>query len=338
MEYRREIDGLRAVAVLPVILFHAGFSWFAGGYVGVDIFFVISGYLITTIIINDIENGRFSIAKFYERRARRILPALFFVLICCIPFAWMWMVPSQFKDFSQALVAITFFSSNILFWRKEDYFAPAAEENPLLHTWSLGVEEQFYIFFPILLIMLWRFGRQPVFYVVCLLSLISFLLSEWGWRNNPEANFYLLPTRAWELGIGAICAFILNGRPVKSNQFLSLTGLVLIIYSIFAFDESLPFPSAYALLPVLGAALIIIYGSSSTFTAKILSMKWLVGIGLVSFSAYLWHQPLLAFARIRSLTDPSAVLLFGLCVASVILAFLVGNLLSSRLGVGLKVY
>lgn len=169
--------------------------------------------------------------------------------------------------------------------------------------------------------MLWRFGRQPVFYVVCLLSLISFLLSEWGWRNNPEANFYLLPTRAWELGIGAICAFILNGRPVKSNQFLSLTGLVLIIYSIFAFDESLPFPSAYALLPVLGAALIIIYGSSSTFTAKILSMKWLVGIGLVSFSAYLWHQPLLAFARIRSLTDPSAVLLFGLCVASVILAF-----------------
>lgn len=321
MEYRREIDGLRAVAVLPVILFHAGFSWFAGGYVGVDIFFVISGYLITTIIINDIENRRFSIAKFYERRARRILPALFFVLLCCIPFAWMWMVPSQFKDFSQALVAIAFFSSNILFWRNEDYFAPSAEENPLLHTWSLGVEEQFYIFFPLLLLMLWRFGRQPVFYVVCLMSLVSFLLSEWGWRNNPEANFYLLPTRAWELGVGAICAFILHGRPAKSNQFLSLAGLLLVLYSIFAFDETIPFPSAYALVPVVGTALIIIYGSSSTLAAKILSLKWLVGIGLVSFSAYLWHQPLLAFARIRSLTEPSLVLMFALSVASVVLAF-----------------
>ena len=143
MQYRPEIDGLRAVAVLPVILFHAGFELFSGGYVGVDVFFVISGYLITTILINDLERGRFSLRRFYERRARRILPALFFVMLCCLPFAWMWMLPAQFKDFSHALIAVGLFGSNILFWRKSGYFAPAAEENPLRHTWSLAVEEQF---------------------------------------------------------------------------------------------------------------------------------------------------------------------------------------------------
>ena len=163
MNYRREIDGLRAVAVIPVILFHAGFTFFSGGYVGVDIFFVISGYLITSIIIHELEQGKFSILRFYERRARRILPALFFVILCCIPFAWEWMIPAQFKSFSQSIISTTLFSNNILLWLKTGYFSPAAETYPLLHTWSLAVEEQYYIIFPIFLFAFWRFGRVQQF-------------------------------------------------------------------------------------------------------------------------------------------------------------------------------
>ena len=151
MKYRPEIDGLRALAVVPVILFHAGFELFSGGFVGVDVFFVISGYLITTILIEDLENQRFSLVSFYERRARRILPALFFVMFVCIPFAWMWMLPSQMKDFSQSLVAVSLFASNVVFWRESGYFDAAAEEKPLLHTWSLAVEEQYSVIFPIFL-------------------------------------------------------------------------------------------------------------------------------------------------------------------------------------------
>lgn len=320
MKYRSEIDGLRSIAVLPVIFFHAGFSLFSGGYVGVDVFFVISGYLITTILIDQISTGKFSIVDFYERRARRILPALFFVMLFTIPFAWLWMVPQQFKDFSQALVAISFFASNILFWRKEDYFAPAAEENPMLHTWSLAVEEQFYIFFPILLLIIWRFGKNPVFYTVLILSFISLLLAEYGWRNHPAANFYLLPTRAWELGVGAVCAFLLHGKTAKPNQLLSGFGLLMIAYSIFAFDETVPFPSVYALVPVVGTALIILFGSKGTLIEKLLSIKVLVGVGLVSFSAYLWHQPLFALARIRGLDIDSATLMLSLSAVSILLA------------------
>ena len=150
MKYRPEIDGLRALAVIPVILFHAGFDIFKGGFVGVDIFFVISGYLITTILIEDIENNKFSIINFYERRARRILPALYFIMLVCVPFAWMWMLPSQMKDFSLSLITVSFFTSNFLFWRESGYFEALADQKPLLHTWSLAVEEQFYILYPIL--------------------------------------------------------------------------------------------------------------------------------------------------------------------------------------------
>ena len=153
MKYRADIDGLRALAVVPVVLFHAGFSLFSGGFVGVDVFLVVSGYLITTILLEDIENNRYSILRFYERRARRILPALFFVMLVCIPFAWMWMLPIQLKDFSQSLVAVSLFVSNILFWQESGYFAAAAAEKPLLHTWSLAVEEQYYLLFPIFLFL-----------------------------------------------------------------------------------------------------------------------------------------------------------------------------------------
>ncbi|WP_161973772.1 acyltransferase family protein [Hwanghaeella grinnelliae] len=322
MKYRAEIDGLRALAVVPVILFHAGFELFGGGFVGVDVFFVISGYLITTILVEDIENKRFSIAKFYERRARRILPALFFVILVCIPFAWMWMLPTQMKDFSQSLVAVSLFASNILFWRESGYFDAAAEEKPLLHTWSLAVEEQYYVLFPILLIFAWRFGKNRVFWMIVVMATISLLLSEWGWRNTEIANFYLAPTRAWELFSGSIAAFLVQKNGVKKNSFLALFGLAIIVFCIFFYDEEIPFPSLYALVPVFGVVLLILYADRETLAAKILSSKAFVGIGLISYSAYLWHQPLFAFARIRLLDHPPEALMLTLSLTSLVLAYL----------------
>lgn len=321
MKYRSEIDGLRAVAVLPVILFHAGFEIFSGGFVGVDVFFVISGYLITTILINDIERDDFSIIKFYERRARRILPALFFVILCCIPFAWAWMLPSQMKDFSQSLVAVTFFASNILFWRESGYFEASSEENPLLHTWSLAVEEQYYLLFPIFLFFVWRFGKNRVFWTIVVFAAVSLALSEWGWRNKPTANFYLAPTRAWELFAGSIAAFIVHKHGVRKNETLSLLGLGAIVFSIFAYDKSTPFPSVYALVPVLGVILLILFAERTTWAARLLSIKLIVGIGLISYSAYLWHQPLFAFARLRNITEPSDMLMGGLATLALLLAW-----------------
>lgn len=320
MKYRSEIDGLRALAVLPVIFFHAGFEFFSGGFVGVDIFFVISGYLITTILISDIENKSFSIVNFYERRARRILPALFFVMIFCIPFAWMWMRPGQLQDFYQSLMAVSLFLSNISFWQESDYFAASAELKPLLHTWSLAVEEQYYILFPIFLTLVWRFGKNRVFWVIFIMGFISLLLSEWGWRNAPSANFYLLPTRAWELFAGSLTAFIIQKEGVRHNNTLATLGLAAILFSIFFYDESIPFPSLYSLLPVLGVMLLILYANNKTFVAKILSLKPFVGIGLISYSAYLWHQPLIAFTKIR-IHEPSQTILFISCILSIVLAY-----------------
>ena len=321
MKYRAEIDGLRALAVVPVILFHAGFELFSGGFVGVDVFFVISGYLITTILIEDIENKRFSIVNFYERRARRILPALFFVMFACIPFAWMWMLPTQMKDFSESLVAVSLFASNILFWRESGYFDAAAEEKPLLHTWSLAVEEQYYVLFPIFLVLAWRFGKNRVFWMIAVMAAISLLLSEWGWRNHAPANFYLAPTRAWELFAGSIAAFVVQKRGVQKNNLLALAGLAAIICSIFFYDETTPFPSAYALVPVLGVVLLVLYAGKDTLVAKLLGTKGFVGIGLISYSAYLWHQPLLAFARIKSQSEPSNALTILLASSSLLLAY-----------------
>ena len=320
MKYRAEIDGLRALAVVPVILFHAGFELFSGGFVGVDVFFVISGYLITYILIDEIENNRFSLVNFYERRARRILPALFFIMLICIPFAWIWMLPSQFTAFAQSLIAVSLFASNILFWRESGYFAATSEEKPLLHTWSLAVEEQYYLLFPIFLIFTWRFGKNSVFWMIAIMAAISLLLTEWGWRNHPTANFYLAPSRAWELLSGSIAAFIVRNRGIQSNNSLSIIGLAAIIFSIFFYDEATPFPSFYTLVPVLGAVLLILFSDKETLAAKILGYKLLVGIGLISYSAYLWHQPLFAFARIRSLGAESPYVMFLLSVASIILA------------------
>jgi len=326
MKYRPEIDGLRALAVLPVILFHAGFEWFSGGFVGVDVFFVISGYLITTIIISEMAEGKFSIVNFYERRARRILPALFFVMAACLPFAWLWLAPNDLKDFGQSLVAVSTFSSNILFWLESGYFDTAAELKPLLHTWSLAVEEQYYILFPVFLMLTWRLGIKTILILLSIIFFISLGVAQWGAYNTPSAAFFLLPTRGWELLVGVFAAFYLNyNTHLKShilNQALSLLGFGMIVYSIIALDEATPFPSYYALTPTIGTGLLILCAVPKTFIHKLLSLKFIVGIGLISYSAYLWHQPLLAFARHRLLGEVSDLMLIALCVISLVMAWL----------------
>ena len=322
LKYRAEIDGLRAVSIIPVVLCHAGFEFFNGGFVGVDIFFVISGYLITTILIGDLNNNQFSLLNFYERRARRILPALFFMVFICIPFAWMWMLPYQMKDFSQSIVAVSLFSSNILFWIESGYFATASAEKPLLHTWSLAVEEQYYVIFPLVLFIVWRFARNHVLMIIIFMALVSLMLSEWSSRNAINANFYLAHTRAWELFVGSIAAFVVEKKGLKSNNVLSLLGLAAIIFTIFYYDETIPFPSIYSLLPIIGVLLIILYGDQKTFTSKLLGSKILVGIGLISYSAYLLHQPIFAFARIRLFEEPDATKMLALSILSFLAATL----------------
>jgi peptidoglycan/LPS O-acetylase OafA/YrhL len=298
VRYRPEIDGLRAVAVIPVILFHAGYELFSGGFVGVDVFFVISGYLITTIILTEKEAGQFRLGAFYERRARRILPALFFIIAVSIPFAWLWLMPSEMTDFSRSVATIPIFSSNILFWLESGYFDTASELKPLLHTWSLAVEEQYYILFPLFLMLIWNFGKQKVVLILAAAAVVSLALAEYGSARFPEATFFLLPTRAWELLIGVFAAFYsFFKRDIRGSQTLSMIGLALILYSIFAFDEETPFPSLNALVPTLGAAMVILFASSDTIANRLLRLKPLVAIGLISYSAYLWHQPVLALAR-----------------------------------------
>ena len=325
MKYRAEIDGLRALAVLPVILFHAGFEWFSGGFVGVDIFFVISGYLITTIIISEMAEGKFSIINFYERRARRILPALFFVMAACLPFAWLWLTPSDLEDFGQSLVAVSTFSSNILFWRESGYFDTAAELKPLLHTWSLAVEEQYYILFPIFIILTWRLGLKWVLILLSIVFLVSLGAAQWSAYNAPDAAFYLLPTRGWELLVGVFAAFYLKYNTyLKShsiNQALSLLGFGMIVFSIIAFDKKTPFPSLYTLIPTIGTGLLILCAVPKTVIHKLLSLKFIVGIGLISYSAYLWHQPLLAFAKHVFSEEVPELLMLCLCLMSLVAAW-----------------
>lgn len=300
-QYRAEIDGLRAVAVLPVILFHAGVTQVSGGYVGVDVFFVISGFLITGIIARELEAGQFSLLGFYERRARRILPALFLVLAVTGVVGALVMLPFEFAALGRGFLAVIFFVSNFLFWRESGYFAATSEVNPLLHTWSLAVEEQFYILFPLVLWACWRWWPRGVLFLLGLAALASLALAELLSNWMPMANFYLLPTRAWELLAGSLTALYLMRRPAPQGwlaEALGIAGLATIVFAILIYDATTPFPSLWALAPVLGSVAIIVAASPATLVGKLLSTAPFVGIGLISYSAYLWHQPIFAFARL----------------------------------------
>ncbi|MDB6143079.1 MAG: acyltransferase [Pseudomonas sp.] len=328
LNYRPEIDGLRTLAVVPVILFHAGFQLFSGGFVGVDVFFVISGYLITSIILAEMLAGKFSVVNFYERRARRILPSLFVVMLICLPMAWVMLDPLDFKFFSKSLIAVPTFSSNILFWRESGYFDAAAELKPLLHTWTLAVEEQYYVFFPLFLMLMWGLGRKWITGILIIAAMLSLAISEHGAANESSATFYLLHARAWELLVGSFIAIYFSWRPRSDtgpqilHQPATLLGVLLIGYAIFAFDNSTSFPGVHALIPTMGAALIILFANSQTWVGKVLSTRLFVLIGMISYSAYLWHQPIFAFARNASLVEPKWTEMLALSMLSLVLAYL----------------
>ena len=323
-KYRPEIDGLRALAILPVIFFHAGFEIFRGGFLGVDVFFVISGYLITSFIISDLSSNNFRLLDFYERRARRILPALLTMCIFITPISFFILLPGDQINFAKSIIASIFFVSNVLFWRETGYFDVESELKPLMHTWSLSVEEQFYIFFPLVLIFIWRFKQSFIAIPIFILLIISFALSNWGAFYKPAANFYLLPTRGWEIMSGALCAVYLSNtkfnilnkvKPCLDNVFSSL-GLFLIIFSIFSFDSNSPMPSYYSLPIIVGTTLIILFCNNQTITYKMLSMKPFIFAGLISYSLYLWHQPILALHKYMSLNEPSTLsIIFSLLIA-----------------------
>lgn len=322
MNYRREIDGLRALAVMPVILYHAGSSLFSGGFIGVDIFFVISGYLITGLMMQELDAGTFSLRRFYIRRARRILPALFTVSLVTIPLAYLWLLPVQHQEYSKSLLAVLLFASNILFWRETGYFSPEASEKPLLHTWSLGVEEQFYMVMPLLMLVLWRTMRHRINIALLIIAAISFAACELASRYAPAANFFLLPTRMWELALGGFAAWGLQRHEPHSSNGFSLFGLGLILLALTTYDDSMRLPSALTLVPVLGSLLVLRYGTQGTYTARLLGSRALVAVGLVSYSAYLWHHPLLAFARVAGISMQSAWILVTVLVLTFALAWL----------------
>lgn len=326
MRYRKEIDGLRAVAVLPVIFFHAGLSGFDGGYVGVDIFFVISGYLITSIILEEKKNGTFSIVHFYERRARRILPALSAVLACTTVAAYLFMSAEALKDYSLSLVYVATFASNIYFYLTSGYFSSVSEEKPLLHMWSLAVEEQYYLIFPLLIILLWPLGRKGLVICLAVAASMSLILAQFlASSQSVDANFYLLPSRAWELLAGAGIALVpwqdLTIAHWK-REASGCVGAAMIAYSIVFFDGHTPFPSFFTLMPVLGACLIIGGVDSTTWVGRLLSKRSLVFIGLISYSLYLWHQPMLALLRQKSIGRPPSYLVATAILASFGLAAL----------------
>jgi len=310
ISYRPEIDGLRAIAVGVVILYHSkislfGHKYFEGGFIGVDIFFVISGYLITSIILKElITTGSFNLKYFYERRVRRILPVLLFVMLVSFLFAWMYLLPISFIDFSKSILYSLGFSSNFFFhYSGQEYAAPSGLYKPLLHTWSLSVEEQFYIIFPLTFFLTFKYFRKYLIHILIFGFLISLGLAEWTSRNYPSASFYFLHTRLWELLTGSILAYyeITRGTRCKYkslNLILPTVGLLLIGHSVLFFNDKIFHPSLLTLSSIIGVCLVIWFSSKDEFITKILSSKLFVGIGLISYSLYLWHYPIFAFTRV----------------------------------------
>jgi len=314
---------LRAAAVIPVVLFHAGLSRFSGGFLGVDVFFVISGYLITSILLGEAERGTFSIVAFYNRRARRIFPALFVLLAVTSMVALLLLTPAALERYGRSLIATTLFSSNILFFQEAGYFDASSHEKPLLHTWSLAVEEQFYLVWPLVLATFFRFGKRQYLFPFLVAGVIgSFALSALVPLLTTADSFYLPFTRAWELGLGALLA-VRSPRIANASvrEAAAAAGLVAILVAVLAFDQDTPLALASG-VACAGTALLIVSNSERTVAGRLLSIPLLVGIGLISYSLYLWHWPLLAFAHYYYSAPPGLALGLGILLVATILAYL----------------
>lgn len=298
MTYRPDIDGLRTVAVSLVVFAHFGFESFTGGFIGVDVFFVISGYLITRLILREIEKNRFSILAFYVRRVKRILPALLVVTSASLILGWVLLLPADFELLGVQAAFASFGVSNVYFWTEAGYFGREAEKLPLLHTWSLGVEEQFYLIWPIIAIasLVWfKTGRRTLLAAITSLTLASFAAMLWISARDVDFAFYMLPTRAWQLGVGAIVAFAPSiQRGVIAFAF-DILGLTLIALSMVLISEKVEYPNVLAVLPTLGAALLVAPKTHVSVVNRLLSTSHMVALGRASYSIYLWHWPILVF-------------------------------------------
>lgn len=338
LSYRPDIDGLRAIAILSVIAFHASSALLPGGFIGVDIFFIISGYLISSIIIRELALGRFTFTSFYIRRIRRIFPSLIVVLLFVAAYGWLVLLPDELSALGKHITAGAFFVSNIVLWKEAGYFDAIAAFKPLLHLWSLGIEEQFYIIWPLLVVLCWRL-RFRLFFLLLIGLAVSFTLNIWYVKTDPTAVFYLPVTRFWELLLGSFLAWYQNHknnyihlvfstyifkRPVSSaqekiiNNTQAMLGTALLIFALVHLTEAKAFPGWWALLPTFGTLLLISASHKAWINKHILSHPWLVYIGLISFPLYLWHWPLLAFARIIKAEEPPT----RIKIIAVLLAFI----------------
>lgn len=359
-KYRPDIDGLRAVAVLAVVAFHAFPSWVRGGFIGVDVFFVISGYLISTIIFENLDKGTFSYVEFYARRIKRIFPALLLVLIACFSFGWFALMADEYKQLGKHIAAGAGFVSNFSLWNESSYFDNSADTKPLLHLWSLGIEEQFYIVYPLSLWFAWK-RKFNLLTITILVTIASFVLNINGIKQDMVATFYSPQTRFWELLSGSILAwFTLYKKDALANvkhnldlqlsriikrenrwfdgktlsNVLSFFGSLLLLYGFWEINKELSFPGLWALVPVLGAALIITAGTKAWVNRTILSNKVAVWFGLISFPLYLWHWPILSFARIIESEAPSRNVRIAAVVLSIFLAWLTYKLVERPLRFG----
>lgn len=324
-KYRPDVDGLRAVAVVFVLLFHADLG-FPGGFVGVDVFFVISGYLITSLLLKEQQSSGIHLTNFWIRRIRRILPVSTFVVFVTLLASFPILLPSDYTDLAKSAIAQQLMTSNLYFWKNTGYFAGEAELAPLLHTWSLGVEEQFYIGYPFLILILGRYSRKTMATVLTALLVLSFGVGVWGVRTHAVAAFFILPTRAWELLLGGLLCFVpqLGKTNASTANVLSWLGIAGLFVSAWYFDSTSKFPGVSALLPCVATA-ILIYSNSSrlTWIGKVLSAKPIVYIGLISFSLYLWHWPILCLMRhLNSGVMPNAMYRVLALGASLVLAAL----------------
>jgi len=325
-KYRPDVDGLRAIAVLSVLLFHGGVAALSGGYVGVDVFFVISGFVIATKLVEEIEEGKFSIANFYVRRVRRILPALVVVILLCCTAASFFFLPDALYDFSRSVVATAVFLSNMFFWKNSGYFETGALDRPLLHTWSLAIEEQFYIVIPIALFLFMVYARRWTFTLFAIAAAASLGLSIFVTDKAPTANFFVLPTRAWELLLGVLVA-LAPWAPTSNRilrELIAVAALALIGFAVLTYTSATPFPGLAAFVPTFGTAALIYLGKDGepSFVAKALGLRPVVAIGLISYSLYLVHWPIIVFARYALLRDLAGWEIVAVVAASFVLAYL----------------